>query len=83
MAIRYTQEQLNIIDKSLLITMFLGLQEQVETLTKEVSSLDNRIQLMAEQLLLANQARFGRPFEKMSTDFPIMELPDCTLLQSH
>lgn len=66
MAIKYTEEQLNTIDKSLLIAMFLGLQEQVETLTKEVSSMDNKMQLMMEQLILANQARFGRSSEKMS-----------------
>lgn len=66
MAIKFTEEQLNTIDKSLLITMFLGLQEQVETLTKEVSSLDNKMPLMMEQLVLANQARFGRSSEKMS-----------------
>lgn len=66
MAIKFTEEQLNTIDKSLLITMFLGLQEQVETLTKEVSSLDNKMQLMMEQLVLANHARFGRSSEKMS-----------------
>ena len=28
MAVKYTEEQLNRMDKSLLITMFLGLQEQ-------------------------------------------------------
>lgn len=66
MAVKFTEEQLNTIDKSLLITMFLGLQEQVEALTKEVSSLDHKMQLMMEQLILANQARFGRSSEKMS-----------------
>ena len=66
MEIKFTEEQLNTIDKSLLITMFLGLQEQVETLAKEVSSLDNQMQRLVEQLLLANQARFGRSSEKMS-----------------
>jgi len=45
--------------------MFLGLQEQVEALTKEVSFLDSRMLLMMEQLVLANHARFGRSSEKM------------------
>ena len=35
MAVRYTEEQLNTIDKSLLIQMFLNQQEQLETLTTE------------------------------------------------
>lgn len=66
MAVKYTEEQLNSIDKTLLIKMFLGLQEQVETLSREISSLDHRMQLMMEQLILANQARFGRSTEKMA-----------------
>lgn len=65
MAVKYTEEQLNSIDKTLLIKMFLGLQEQLETLSQEISSLDNRMQLMMEQLILANQTRFGRSTEKM------------------
>lgn len=35
MAVRYTEEQLNTIDKSLLIQMFLNQQEQLETLTAD------------------------------------------------
>lgn len=65
MAMKFTEEQLNTIDKSLLITMFLGLQDQVEALTKEVSSLDQKMQLMLEQLVLSKQERFGRSSEKM------------------
>ena len=45
--------------------MFLGLQDQVEALTKEVSSLDQKMQLMLEQLVLSKQERFGRSSEKM------------------
>lgn len=66
MAVKYTEEQLNSVDKTLLIKMFLSLQEQVETLSREISSLDKRMQLMMEQLILANQARFGRSTEKMA-----------------
>lgn len=65
MAMKFTEEQLNTIDKSLLITIFLGLQDQVEALTKEVSSLDQKMQLMLEQLVLSKQGRFGRSSEKM------------------
>ena len=54
MAVRYTEEQLNTVDKSLLIQMVLNQQEQLETLTAEVRSL-NRMQLMMEQMVLANR----------------------------
>lgn len=65
MAIKYTQEQLNTIDKSLLVQMFLGLQEQVDVLTTEVHSLNEKMQIMMEQLILSNKNRFGRSSEKM------------------
>lgn len=66
MAFKYTEEQLNTLDKSLLIQMFLGLQEQVEALTTETHALNDKMQLMMEQLVLANQNRFGRSSEKMT-----------------
>lgn len=65
MVVRYTEEQLNTVDKSLLIQMFLNQQEQLETLTTEVRSLNEKMQLMMEQLILANRNRFGRSSEKM------------------
>ena len=65
MAIKYTEEQLNSVDKSMLIQMFLNQQEQLETLTTEVRSLNEKMQLMMEQLVLANRNRFGRSSEKM------------------
>ena len=66
MEIKYTEEQLNSIDKSLLITMFLGLQEQFESLSDKLTAMDNRMQLMMEQLILSRQERFGRSSEKMT-----------------
>ena len=66
MAGRYTEEQLNTVDKSLLIQMFLNQQEQLETLTAEVCSLNEKMQLMMEQMVLANRNRFGRSSEKMT-----------------
>ena len=45
MAVRYTEEQLNTVDKSLLIQMFLNQRELLETLTTEVRSLNERISL--------------------------------------
>lgn len=65
MAFKYTEEQLNMMDKSLLIQMFLGLQEQVESLTEETHALNDKMQLIMEQLVLAKKDRFGRSSEKM------------------
>ena len=48
MAVRYTEEQLNTVDKSFLIQMFLNQRELLETLTTEVRSLNERMQLMME-----------------------------------
>ena len=63
MAVRYTEEQLNTVDKSLLIQMFLNQQEQLQTLTAEVCSLNEKMQLMMEQMVLANRNRFGRSLQ--------------------
>ena len=65
MAHRYTEEQLNTADKSLLIQIIMNLQDQTESLTKEVHELNNKMQLMLEQLVLAKKDRFGRSSEKM------------------
>jgi transposase len=66
MAFKYTEEQLNTIDKELLIQMFMGLQEQVESLTQETHALNDKMQLMMEQLVLSKKNRFGRSSEKMT-----------------
>ena len=59
MAIKYTEEQLNTVDKSIIIQMFLNQQEelskavnQIEQLTKEVQSGNDKLQRMMEQLSL-------------------------------
>lgn len=64
MEIKYTEEELNSIDKALLIKMFLNLQNQMETLTGETRALNDKMQKMMEQLVLANNNRFGRKTEK-------------------
>ena len=76
MAIKFTEEQLNTMDKSLLIQLLMNQQEQVETLTKEVHALNEKMQLMMEQLILANKNRFGRSSEKMTdaTQISFMEV---------
>ena len=65
MAIKYTEEQLNSVDKSLLVQMFLNQQEQLESLTAEIHSLNEKMQLMMEQLILSKKNRFGRSSEKL------------------
>lgn len=72
MAIKYTEEQLNKVDKSFLVQMFLNQQEemakatnQIELLTNEVQSLNEKMQTLMEQLVLSKKARFGQSSEKM------------------
>ena len=72
MAIKYTEEQLNKVDKSFLVQMFLNQQEemakatnQIELLTNEVQSLNEKMQTLIEQLVLSKKARFGQSSEKM------------------
>jgi len=66
MAFKYTEEQLNTMDKSLLISLFLGLQEQMDDLTQETRALNEKMQIMMEQLILSKDHRFGRSSEKMA-----------------
>lgn len=65
MAFKYTEEQLNKLDKDLLIQLFLGLQEQLDELTVQTEALNTKMQQMMEQLILSNKSRFGRSSEKM------------------
>ena len=53
MAFKYTEDQLNKMDKALLIELFLGLQDQMEELTKETHALNQKMQLLMEQVVLA------------------------------
>ena len=66
MTFKYTEEQLNKLDKELLVQLFLGLQNQMEDLTKQTQALNDKMQLMMEQMILSNKNRFGRSSEKMS-----------------
>ena len=65
MAMKYTKEQLDTLDKDLLIQLFLALQEQADGLTKELHALNEKMQLIMEQLALGKKDRFGRSSEKM------------------
>ena len=57
MSVKFTEEQLNNFDKAMLIQLFLNQQEQLE-------SIDNKMQLLLEQIADMNRQRFGRSSEK-------------------
>ena len=65
MAVKYTEEQLNSVDKSFLIQLLLQQQEQLEAITKELHASNEKMQLLMEQVILGKQKRFGRSSEKM------------------
>ena len=60
MAVKYTEEQINTVDKSFLIHLLLQQQEQLEALTKELHASNEKIQLSMEQVILGKQNRFGK-----------------------
>ena len=66
MAMKYTEEQLNSIDKSILVQLFLALQEDSEKQTAKLNEMDRKLQRIMEQLVLSKQERFGRSSEKMA-----------------
>lgn len=76
MAFKYIEDQLNKMDKALLIELFLGLQDQMEELTKETHALNQKMQLLMEQVVLAKHHRFGRSTERMedTTQISFMEI---------
>ena len=65
MALRYTEEQLNTVDKAFLVQLFLQQQEQLEALTKELHATNEKMQQLMEQVILAKHQRFGRSSERM------------------
>ena len=65
MAVNYTEEQLNSVDKSFLIQLLLQQQEQLNALTKELHTSNEKMQLLMEQVILGKQNRFVRSSEKM------------------
>ncbi len=65
MAMKYTEEQLNDIDKSILIRLFLALQEESEKQAFKLNEMDETLQRIMEQVVLSKQKRFGRSSEKM------------------
>lgn len=66
MAFKFTEEQLNTLDKSFIVNLFLQLQEQNDKLSGEIQELNKKIEVLIEQITLANKNRFGRSSEKMT-----------------
>lgn len=64
MAAKYTEEQLNSVEKPFLIQLLLQQQEQLEAITKELHASNEKMQLLMEQVILGKQNRFGRSSEK-------------------
>ena len=58
MAMEYTEEQLNTFDKATLVQLFLVQQSQLK-------DIDQKLQLLLEQVAVLNNNRFGRSSEKL------------------
>ena len=56
---KFTEEELNMLDSKMLVSLFLSLQDQIDLLEQSIS-------LLTEQLRIANQRHFGRKTEKLS-----------------
>ena len=65
MAFKFTEEQLNTLDKSFIVNLFLQLQDQNDKLSGEIQELNKKMEVLIEQITLANRNRFGRASEKM------------------
>lgn len=61
MEMEYTEEQLNKFDKAAIVQLFLAQQSQLK-------DIDNKLQLVLEQLAVMNNHRFGKSSEKLDTD---------------
>lgn len=66
MAVRYTEEELKKLNKDFIIKLFMGMQDQMEELTKQTQALNDKMQLLMEQMVLSNKNRFGRRTEQMT-----------------
>lgn len=60
----FDREQLNKLDKDMLISLFLNLQEQVSAQTSNIEALKAQIERLTEQIALMNSRQFGRSTEK-------------------
>ena len=56
MAFKFTEEQLNTLDKSFIVELFLQLQEQNDKLSGEVQELNRKMELLIEQKSLFKES---------------------------
>ena len=54
MAFKFTEEQLNTLDKSFIVNLFLQLQDQNDKLSDEVQELNKKMEVLIEQITLAS-----------------------------
>lgn len=64
MTIKYTKEQLNKFDKDLLIELFLGMQGQMEELSRQTQALNDRMQLMIDRWSFSRRTVLADPAKK-------------------
>ena len=57
MAFKFTEEQLNTLDKSFIVELFLQLQEQNDKLSGEVQDLNRKMELLIEQIIMVQLSR--------------------------
>lgn len=81
MAVKYSEVQLNTFDKCLLFSFGLvDHREQNEKFTCELHDSNEKLQLIMEQLFLANKKCFGISPEKMEVENQIFFFEkDCTI----
>lgn len=68
MNIKFTEEQLSGMDKGTLISLLIALQESNANQQEQLTKLNNKMDILLEQLALANQRQFGRSSEKIELD---------------
>lgn len=69
MSTPFTEEQLEQCSKEMLVSLLLAMQDQM-------TQLNHRIEILVEQIAIANQKHFGRSSEKLQTDGQLT-LADC------
>lgn len=79
MAVKYTEEQLNNVDKSFLVALLLDQQEQMESLTEELRETNEKMQkLMVTSYFLTRRKRYVTLLRKNHRiwKFRLQNLPD-------
>ena len=64
---KFSREQLNSMDKNVLVDMYISLQEQIAAQTEETKALRLQIEKLTEQIALMNSRAFSRKTEKKLT----------------